>query len=53
MKTISPEKLNTLIEGGEEVRFLDARSPAECRAMHAASASNLPLDQISGEPGAG
>jgi rhodanese-related sulfurtransferase len=48
LQTVTPEQLEAMIHGGENVELVDVRSPAEFEALHAAAAKNIPLDQLHG-----
>ncbi len=44
--TITPHELSQLCQSGASVELIDVRTPVEFREVHAASARNLPLDQL-------
>ena len=45
-KSISPEALHAIHEGGKTVELIDVRTPAEYRQLHAAIARLVPLDTL-------
>ncbi len=49
IRTISPSQLHELIRGGRTISLIDVRTPVEFREIHAATARNLPLDQLSAD----
>ncbi len=44
--TIAPDQLNKKITSGGQIDLIDVRTPVEFREVHAATAKNLPLDQL-------
>ena len=45
-RSISPAELHERIAGGQTVRLLDVRTPAEYREVHAVGARSVPLDRL-------
>jgi rhodanese-related sulfurtransferase len=48
LETVTPDQLEAMLNGGENLELIDVRSPAEFEALHAAAATNIPLDQLHG-----
>jgi rhodanese-related sulfurtransferase len=46
MKTITPQQLRSLQEGGEKVCLLDVRTPAEHAEVHVPGVQLVPLDRL-------
>jgi rhodanese-related sulfurtransferase len=46
VRTISPQELARLRDGGKAVELIDVRTPAEFDALHAADARLVPLDRL-------
>ena len=46
MKTITPQQLRSLQEGGEKVCLLDVRTPAEHAEVHVPGVHLVPLDRL-------
>ena len=46
VKTVSPDAVQQLVETGYKLELIDVRTPAEFREVHAAGATNIPLDEI-------
>lgn len=44
--TISPQRLQALVQAGQPVELIDVRTPVEFRQAHVAFARNVPLDQL-------
>jgi len=47
--TITPERLNEIVQSGASVDLIDVRTPVEYREVHVACARNVPLDQLNPE----
>ena len=46
VSVISPRQLHDRIQAGEHVELIDVRTPAEFQEVHAAAATNVPLDRL-------
>lgn len=46
MSTITPHELHELCQGGQRVRLLDVRTPAEFHEAHLDLAENVPLESL-------
>lgn len=46
MKSIRPQELHAMHEGGADVELIDVRTPVEYREVHAEYARNVPLDSL-------
>lgn len=44
--TISPQRLNEIIQAGQPVDLIDVRTPVEFREVHITVARNLPLERL-------
>jgi rhodanese-related sulfurtransferase len=44
--TISPQRLQELVQSGTSIQLLDVRTPIEYREVHVPFARNVPLDQL-------
>ncbi|MHC4994959.1 MAG: rhodanese-like domain-containing protein [Planctomycetota bacterium] len=49
IKTIDMDGVLSLLSGDDEVEFVDVRTPAEFREVHAPQAKNIPLDELDPE----
>ena len=47
--TIDPVEVNKLLDAGYNLEFVDVRTPAEFRGIHAVGAHNIPLDELDPE----
>ncbi len=46
VSTITPAALAELLSGSRQIDLIDVRTPAEYRALHVATARNVPLDRL-------